>query len=536
MKKPYSKEIKARIYLLILLFPILTMCSENTGKEKSVEIESMILTPPASHSPKINGAKVFGVRPGKPIFFTIPATGKRPLKFKAQNLPEGVILNEETGRLTGVIEKPGTYDMQLFAENEFGTAERSFRIVAGDALALTPPMGWNSWNGWGNHVTAEHVKATAEAMVRTGLINHGWTYINIDLGWQGERGGKYNAIQPNEKFPDMQELCDYIHSLGLKVGIYSTPWTRAYRSYTGGSSDNIDGKQPEIEKGPGKAKGQYFGEYSFDENDVKQWEEWGIDYVKYDWETPTDKQGYKDYTALLSEYLKQCNRDIVFSLCNLMPIDDAEKRLPFVHLWRTANDIRDVWDRSSLEEDLWAQGITNIWDKHREWRSYSKPGNWADPDMLAVGWLGFGDTVLRKTRLTPDEQYTHISLWCLFAAPLFIGSPVEKLDEFTLSLLSNDELIAVNQDPLGRQAYMARNDNGGEIWVKMLEDGSKAVGLFNRSEEEITVSAQWHDIGIYGKQTVRDLWRQEDMGIFETVYSAQVPPHGVKMIRIYSDK
>jgi alpha-galactosidase len=188
-----------------------------------------------------------------------------------------------------------------------------------------------------------------------------------------------------------------------------------------------------------------------------------------------------------------------------------------------------------LDRDLWAQGISNIWDSHREWRAMTGPGCWADPDVLAVGWVGFGDEELHPTRLTPDEQFAHMSLWCLWSAPLFIGSPVEKLDAYTIGLLSNDEVIEIDQDPLGRQAYLASNYRGGEVWVKSMEDGSKAVGLFNRSPQEITVTADWMYIGICGKYRVRDVWRQKDLGTFEKSFAQKVPSHGVVLVRMFPE-
>ncbi|MDA3821347.1 MAG: putative Ig domain-containing protein, partial [Bacteroidales bacterium] len=216
MKKFGRKKNFSFLWISVLVIPFLSMCSTPEQSEDLEITEFEILTPKPPKEPKINGAKVFGVHPGNPVIFTVPATGERPMKFSARNLPEGVSLNEENGRLSGIIHKAGSYDVHITAENAHGVAERDLTIVAGDQLALTPPMGWTSWNGWGDHVTAEQVKTTAKAMVETGLINHGWTYINIDVGWEGKRGGKYNAIMPNERFPDMQELCDYIHSLGLK--------------------------------------------------------------------------------------------------------------------------------------------------------------------------------------------------------------------------------------------------------------------------------------------------------------------------------
>lgn len=525
---------KASIFLILVLIEGLTI-SQSVRKDSVRDYESFILTPEPSPSPKINGTKVFGVRPGHPVIFTIPATGKRPMTFTAKNLPKGLRLDEKSGRFSGSIETPGTYVLTIYAKNELGTAGREFRIVVGEKLALTPPMGWNSWNGWGDFVTAENVRNTAEAMVKTGLINHGWSNVNIDIGWEGKRGGKLNAIQPDKKFPDMKELCDYVHSLGFKVGIYSTPWVRTYFGYTGGSSDNKDGSLKEIKIDKNVSEGQYVGKYRFDKNDVQQFEEWGIDYLKYDWTSRVDKPDSIAPIKEMSATLRNCKRDIVFSLCNVLSIDDAPEKLKYVQLWRTNTDIRDVWDNSVLKTDRWALGITDIWDLHREWREFTMPGCWADPDMLVVGWVGFGDKELHYTLLTPDEQYTHISLWALWSAPLLIGSPIEKLDKFTLSLLSNDEVIEIDQDPLGRQAYLASKDGEGEVWVKSMEDGSKAVGLFNRSLKDITVSANWLHLGIYGKQRVRDVWRQQDLGVFEKNFGTKVPPHGVVLVRMFHE-
>ena len=528
--------MKRVYYIFILLLIANAVSSQILEKQSISNNEAYILTPEPSPKPRINGAKVFGVHPGNPVIFTIPATGNRPMTFTAKNLPKGLKLDKSSGRFYGSVETPGTYVVTIYVKNELGTDERDFRIIVGEKLALTPPMGWNSWNGWGDFVTDENVRATADAMVKTGLINHGWTNINIDIGWEGKRGGKFNAIQPNERFPDMKGLCDYIHSLGLRTGIYSTPWVRTFFGYTGGSADNKDGFLEEIKIGKDVSEGQYFGKYEFVKNDVKQWEEWGIDYLKYDFFTPDiDKPDSVDHIFVMSETLRRCKRDIIFSLCKMISIDAAPKKLPFVQLWRTTFDIRDVWDRSILKKDTWAQGISNIWDTHREWREFTKPGCWADPDMLAVGWVGFGDTILHKTLLTPDEQYTHISLWCLWSAPLLIGSPLEKLDKFTISLLSNDEVLEVNQDPLGQQAYLAHMDGEGEVWVKNMEDGSKAIGLFNRSTKEMQVSAPWGQLGVYGKQRVRDLWRQKELGIYEKLFGASVPPHGVLLIRLFPE-
>ena len=259
------KSIKECLFtvFVLLLFSFVSVFAADGGGDAGSNNESYILTPKPPAKPRINGAKIFGVRPGSPFLFTIPATGERPIKFSASGLPGGLKLNDENGQITGSVGIPGTYYVMLKAENSEGKTEREFRIVVGDKAALTPPMGWNSWNGWGHHITDEQVRASAEAMVKTGLINHGWTYINIDVGWSGQRGGRYNAIQPNEKFPDMRGLCDYVHSIGLKIGVYSTPWINTYFGFTGGSSDSRDGLWSKPKTKEEDDKGHRTGNFSF---------------------------------------------------------------------------------------------------------------------------------------------------------------------------------------------------------------------------------------------------------------------------------
>src|SRR5271170_2933640 len=203
-----------------------------------------ILTPKPGPEPRINGAKVFGVHPGSPFLFTIPATGDRPMTFSADNLPAGLSLNADNGQITGTLgdSAKGPHEVTLHAKNAAGETTSTLKIVAGDTISLTPPMGWNSWNCWAAAVDQQKVLDAAKVFVDKGLINHGWTYINIDDTWQGQRGGEFNGIQPNEKFPDMKGLADQIHNMGLKIGIYSTPWMTSYAGYVGGSSNDPSGK------------------------------------------------------------------------------------------------------------------------------------------------------------------------------------------------------------------------------------------------------------------------------------------------------
>lgn len=486
-----------------------------------------ILTPEPELSPKINSAKIFGATPGNPFLYTIAATGNRPMKFSAQNLPNGLKLDAASGIITGKVTQRGTYSVSLKAKNEHGEATKQLKIVIGDTISLTPPIGWNGWNSWARNIDREKVIASANAMVKMGLSNHGWTYINIDDAWQGQRGGKYNAIQPNEKFPDFKKMVDYIHGLGLKVGIYSTPWISSYAGYVGGSSDFENGAFPDsIVKN--KRAYRYVGKYGFETNDAKQFADWGIDYLKYDWrlEVPSAER--------MSVAVKNSGRDILYSLSNSAPFAKAADWSRVANAWRTGPDIRDSWT------SLYISAFTI--DK---WAPFGGPGHWNDPDMLILGNVTTGQD-LHPTRLTPNEQYSHVSLFSLLAAPLLIGCPIEQLDDFTLNLLTNNEVIEINQDPLGKSARLMADENGVQIWLKPLEDGSFAVGLFNTDDFGKTPQSyfRWGDetpkpftfdfskVGLNGNWKLRDVWRQKDLGEFENSYQTEISHHGVVMLKM----
>lgn len=517
-------------------------------------IEQMgILTPPPPPQPRINGAMVFGVRPGRALLYTIAATGQRPMTFEAIGLPTGASVDPQTGQLSGIVYTRGEYPITLVARNALGEARRPFKLVVGDTLALTPPMGWNSWNVWGAVVDEQKVRAAAEAMAEKGLVNHGWMYVVTDDGWQGPRGGVEFALQPNEKFPDIRGMVQYIHSLGLLAGIYSTPFKVSYQFRYGGSADTPDGKlldgdpqiqlrQREAERRArreaatrpgfqattnriaqsrpttrrGGARGSWrIGAYSFARQDARQWAAWGFDYLKYDW-SPTDFAHAQE----MSEALRDCGRDMVYSVSNTAVIDLGPKWHTVCNLWRITSDITDTW-----------RSVARAFDQDK-WAPFAAPGGWNDQDMLVLGHVGWGPRV-HPTRLTPNEQYSHMSLWCLMSAPLMLGCDLTQLDDFTLNLITNDEVIAVNQDPLGSQGRLIRRDGRVEVWAKDMSDGSKAVGLFNRADDQPQqVSVNWQELGISGRQVVRDLWRQQDLGTFDNQFTARVLVHGVVLVRM----
>lgn len=493
--------------------------------------EKYILTPPPEKKPKINSPKLFGARPNNPFLYTIAATGERPMSFLAKNLPQGLSVDTKTGLIIGKVAKKGIYLSETTAKNAFGEATKELKIIIGDTIALTPPIGWNGWNSWARNIDREKVIASADAFVKMGLNQHGWTYINIDDAWQGQRGGNFNAIQPNEKFPNFKEMADYIHGLGLKLGVYSTPMITSYAGYIGGTSDFADGKITDYIK-KNKRDFRYVGKYRFEENDAKQMAEWGVDYLKYDWriEVPS--------TERMSSALKNSGRDIIYSISNSAPFANVKDWVRLTNTYRTGPDIRDSW------LSLYVSAFTL--DK---WSPYGGQGHWLDYDMMILGNVTTGSE-LHPTRLTPDEQYSHVSLFSLLSAPLLIGCPIEQLDAFTLNLLTNDEVIEINQDPLGKPARLLTDENGVQLWAKPLEDGSISVGLFNIANFAKTPETyfRWGDekaknytfdftkIGLKGKYKLRDVWRQKDLGTFNGSFNTEIRHHGVVMLRMFPVK
>ena len=391
------------------------------------------------------------------------------------------------------------------------------------------------------------MRAAARALAASGLRDHGWTYVNIDDGWQGERGGPFQAIQPNPKFPDIAGLAGEVHDLGLKIGIYSSPWRVSPGRYIGSSADRADGGidlMAEIRKGQYQVPkfesslSQYawlkpltdwqrararkafqkqintFGQFSFVRQDVRQWAAWEMDYLKYDW-VPIDLA----HVTEMGQELRTAGRDIVYNLSNNAKRPLAPELAKWANAWRTTVDIADTWE-----------SVSDLGFSRDKWAPFNGPGHYNDPDMLVLG-----DTRWNRPtgcRLTSDEQYAHMSLWCLLSGPLLLGCDLEKLDPFTLGLLTNDEVLAINQDPLCRQATRVARSGTGIIYAKQMEDGSWAVGLFNLGEKARAVAVRWSDIGLSRPQAVRDLWRQKDLGTFDDHFETSVAPHGVVLIRV----
>lgn len=500
--------------------------------------KAVILTPKPPLAPRINGPKVYGCRPGNPFLYRIPATGERPMQFVAEGgLPSSLHLDKISGILSGTAPQRGTHPVTLRVTNQYGAASRVLKIVSGDTLALTPPMGWNHWYAHYTRVTDTMMREAADVMVRSGMADVGYSYVNIDGCWQNTSAGARRQldplrvgpfrdaagnIQPNKHFPDMAALTAYLHAKGLKAGIYASP-------------------------GPFDCAG-FAGSYGHETQDARQFAEWGFDFLKYDWcsyshianggaadaknipfcsKGAPDLDAYKHPYQLMGGILKKQPRDMVFNLCQYGMGNVWEWGAQIGgHSWRTGDDLGAELNR------IFAVALKNA--EHRE---YSKPGAWNDPDYIQIGYIGDarGEGQPKPCPLTPTEQYSFMSLWCLMAAPLFYSGDMSRLDDFTLNVLCNPEVIDIDQDPMGESARVVPLTPDTFLMVKSLEDGSRAVGLCNRGEICAGITAQWGDLGLQGRQTVRDLWRQTDLGAFDREFTASVPRHGVVLVRFRRD-
>jgi alpha-galactosidase len=362
-------------------------------------------------------------------------------------------------------------------------------------IAATPPMGWNSWNHFAGKIDDKIVREQADAMVSSGMRDAGYVYVNIDDTWEGERDAQ-GGIHPNKKFPDMKALADYVHSKRLRLGIYSSPGAKTCAGYE--------------------------GSLGHEQQDADTYAQWGIDYLKYDLcglrgpmkqaRSPEEaNQMMIDAYRKMHEALEKTGRPIVLSLCQYG--DDAVWRWGASvggNLWRTTGDISDHYAR--MEEIGFSQaGLAR----------FAGPGHWNDPDMLEVGNGG----------MTPDEYRTHMSLWAILAAPLLAGNDLTQMTPETVSLLTNRDVIAVDQDALGQQGDRVAAEGPLEIWARPLADGGKAVGVFNRHPGPLTADVDFRQLGFSGGVHARDLWQGKDLGTMENIWKVVIPAHGVVFLR-----
>jgi len=483
------------------------------GPEEPREIR----TPPFPKKPEIHGPSVYGCRPGRPFLYRIPATGQRPMRFAAEGLPSTIRLDPKRGVLEGTAPARGEYRALLRAENAFGKDSKPFKIVSGDVLALTPPMGWNHWYAHYQRVTDATIRQAADAMVESGMADVGYQYVCIDDCWMrapkskdplrvGPLRDAQGNILPNGHFPDMKGLTAYIHAKGLKAGLYTSP-------------------------GPFTCAG-FAGSYGHEQQDVDRFVEWGFDFLKYDWcsygRTLKRKPTLEDYKRpyrLMGRILRRARRDIVFNLCQYGMGDVWEwGREVGGNSWRTGGDLGFELNR-----------IFEVALRNAAIGKWNGPGGWNDPDYIQIGYVGDarGGGLPRPCPLSPNEQYAFFSMWCLLAAPLFYSGDMTRLDPFTLNILCNPELIEVDQDPLGLCGKVHRIDENLFLLIKPLADGSRAVGLFNQGEFPAETTLEWRDLGLRGPQRVRDLWRRQDLGVFAGALPARVGRRSGEVYRFF---
>jgi len=479
-----------------------------------------VLTPAEEAAPRINGPKVFGVRPSSPVLFKVPVTGARPMSLSAAGLPPGVTFDPATGVLGGACATRGDYAIALVASNAAGRAASVLTLKVGDRICLTPPLGWNSWNAFGQDVSDARMREQADALVDSGLAEHGWSYLVVDDCWrtrptEEEADMKMPAwissrswmLGPNRRtdadgddvpntnpqFPDMKAMADYIHAKGLKAGVYGVP-SRVSCCWTWGSFDH-------------------------ELADAAAWAKWGYDLVKFDWCYGDADYSGTDYEekqravyAKMGDALRAQSRDIVYNVCNYGRYNVTNWASGVgAHYWRTNDDVKSNW----------ADILRAIRENLAVAEKAGPDRGWNDPDMLVIGPSRLNG--FTTCALSPNEQYTHVSLWAMMGAPLFIGCDLRRLDAFTKSLLTNDEVLAIDQDELGQVARPVVHTEEYDVWARPLAGGATAVALFNRGVRTRTISVDFSALGLPQRVIVRDVWRQKDLGARETSFTASIP-------------
>jgi hypothetical protein len=502
---------------------------------------------PAPATPKFQAPGLIAARPGKPIFYQLPVTGARPLKFSAKGLPDGVSIDPLTGCISGAMAKAGDYTLALQVENAAGAGRTNFHLVVGDTLALTPPMGWNSFDNFGARVKEKEYLENAAYLAKE-LQPYGWLYAVIDFLWfdpnpypkPGERQpvtmDEYGRLLPClDRFPSAAQgrgfkpIADQVHAMGLRFGIHimrgipkaaveaNLPIEGSpYRAADAANTSDICSWDDHMYgvKGDTPAGQAYY------DSIFRLYASWDLDFIKVD---DISSPYLPREVAAIHRAIEKCSREIVLSLSpGAAPVSAAEHARAHAQMWRMTGDFWDNWDQ-----------LENQFDRARLWTPYSAVGHWPDADMLPIGHLGDQCVGLpRESNFSRAEQMTLLSFCALLPSPLMIGADLRRTDAWTLALLTNPEVLAVNQDSRGAAMFCVAKGEGYEVWAKPLADGSLAVGLFNLGNDDAPVRATWAGLKISGERKVRDLWLRRDLGKFNGQFEAMVKSHGVVLIRL----
>ncbi len=513
--------------------------------------EQIIAAAKADAAPRLNGASIVGIRPGTPFIHLLAATGVRPITFSAKRLPDGLSLAPNTGIITGSLKRAGEYTVKVAAKNSAGTAKTEIKIVCGDTLALTPPMGWNSYDAFGDNVVESEVLANARYVAEK-LQPLGWDTVVVDYCWSdpgahdNNRNARANAplaadafgrlLPATNRFPSaiggqgFKPIADQVHALGLKFGIHimrgfprnsvAANLPIEGSTFTAAEAGNTNSKCvwcPDMFGVNSNAAGQ-----AWYDSCARLWAGWGVDYIKVD---DLSEPYHLAEVEMVRRAIDRCGRSIVFSTSpGETPVGQATNVMTHANLWRVSGDFWDDWKSLNHEFSLGAR-----------WHDFVGPGHWPDADMLPIGHLSISNRSVgpdRFTRFTRDEQLTHISLWSLLPSPLMIGANLPDNDDWTAALLTNPEVLAVNQDPAGKPARrIAGQPQSAEIWMKELADGSFAIGIFNRTDQSVKVDLSWRNLGFRSAPKVRDLWLRTDVGRQKN-FTADLPPHGCTLLGV----
>ena len=474
----------------------------------SARLQPIVPYIPPGPKPQIVGPRIVGATPSRPFLHRLGAVGKGPFTWRAQNLAPGLTLDPKTGIITGKIAKAGEWTTNVSVSSSSGQATQTLRIVGGAGkLALTPPMGWSAWNLFGETVTSAKIQEQADWLVKTGLAAHGYTFVLLDDTWQGRRDTQTGALGPNRRIGDIKQLADYVHAKGLKLGIYSSP-----------NEETCAG---------------YAGSLGHEEQDAATWAGWGVDYLKYDWCDQKTKRFEATSELLRPTFAKmraaldKQNRDIVYTITTYgLAAPWVWGRDVGANSWWTSAQLVESWDGISKS----GFGTASKTDE-------AGPGGFNDPGWLLLGKVGSASINPHFVRLTPDEQKTVFTVWCMASAPLILSCDLTQLDPnafypVTTAIITNDEVIAIDQDANGKPGAPIDGSYAGEIWGKTLSDGSTVVALFNKRDAVRRLSVRWADVGLTGSQKVRDLWLRKDLGTIADEFGAEVPAHGVVLIKV----
>lgn len=471
---------------------------------------------PFEGKPKINIAECIGASPRKPILTKIPVMGERPIKYEANNLPKGLTL--ENGIIKGTVEKEGNYEVTVVCENKLGRDEKKIVFeIKENALQLTPLMGFTSWNAFAFQVTQEDMERTAQKISETGISEYGYNFINTDSGWQGEYGGKFDAVMPNEKFPDMKGMCDRLHEMGFKCGIYSTPMINAfgcamdYKPLPPGCTQGEPDVRFADERGG-------IGVIRKEQNNALQWEEWGFDYLKYDWR-PCDP-----YNAeLMRKELAALSRDFVYCVSVRARAEYHTYWEKYCNSYRCNPDSLGTWDN-----------LLEIYRTYFEFIDYINKGHYFDLDMLETGRCGlfefFGFYNDPAYGFSEDEQLVAYSMRAFLSSPIQLSCKLDDISEFEMSMYCNEEVIAINQDCGFNTAKPCQIIEDGKkiihVFRKKLKNGDVAYSIFNLGETGENVIVYLDDTSF-----VRDVWAKKDLGLNNKI-SVSMQPHTVRMFRV----